>query len=367
MEKRLIDASQTDEEGKKRETLYNNVKDGMVVVELGCGNSDLLSNLKAKYPNCEVYGLDFSKVVIEEMKDTFPDIEYEVGDALKTPYKDNYFDIVMAGELIEHIENPDDLAKEMVRICKKDGVISISTPFKETDWRIKIPPEHIWEFDRQDMIDIFSKYGKTEIKLFIGSKAHIVVNCQLNKTGVESPYTKYKKLRKEKKIIVNELVGKEFDNVLELGCQWGENLKAIQEVFPDKKLKGIDINKNVLDDARNFTKGIDLEYGDVNKLNVPDKSYDVVFTEALLCMLTAKDAEHAIKEILRIAKKYILLVELDDDTNKYGYIGLSGRLVVNYEEVFKELGYKIEKRKIKKREWNAEPWITYGYLITIKL
>jgi len=177
-DKRLVDYSISKELKEKRKTLSIKIKDGMKVVELGCGNSDLLSNIKKKYPNCDVYGLDFSKAVIENMYKHFSDITYDIGNALKTPYADNIFDVVMAGELIEHVEDPNSLLKEMVRICKKNGVISISTPFEETTWRSALK-EHIWEFDKQDMIDLFSKYGEPEISLIIENKKHMVVNCKL--------------------------------------------------------------------------------------------------------------------------------------------------------------------------------------------
>ena len=132
---------------------------------------------------------------------------------------------------------------------------------------------------------------------------------------------------------------KNWDNI-----KWGESLEAIRQEFPGKKLKGIDINKNILDGARNYLDDIELEYGDVNKLDIPDKSYDVVFTSALLCMLTRKDAEYVLKEIIRIAKKHIVLVELDGKP-KFEYIGLQGRLAGNYLETLKELGINIVKFK----------------------
>lgn len=364
---RLVDISSTKEERKKREALADKVKDGMKVIELGCGNSDLLSNIKGKYPNCEVHGLDFSEVIIKKMKKCFPDINYRVGNALKTPYSDNYFDVVMAGELIEHMENPDDLAKEMVRICKKDGTISVSTPFRETTWRHEVPLEHIWEFDRQDMIDIFSKYGRPEIKLFIGSKAHIVVNCEIGKTS-NNPYIKFRKSRDEKKIISSKLKDINFKSIMEVGCQWGENLKVIKSDFPNKKVIGIDINKYVLAEAKNYLDGIELKCGDVKKLDIPDKSVDVVFTEALFCMLNFNEVEIGLKELVRIAKKYIFLVELDIyniTDNKMGMVGL--RTAADWVGLLNDLGIKATKRKLTTKEWNVEPWKTYGYLISAKL
>src|SRR4030042_48246 len=133
----------------------------MKIVELGCGNSDLLLYVKTTFPKCEVHGIDFSPTIINWLKENTSGVDYTLGNALNTPYENNYFDFVIAGELLEHTENPRDLIKEMARICKKDGVVSVSAPFMEKDWRDPYA-EHLWQFDRQDMLDMFSPYGHTE-------------------------------------------------------------------------------------------------------------------------------------------------------------------------------------------------------------
>jgi ubiquinone/menaquinone biosynthesis C-methylase UbiE len=355
-----------EEDAAKRWTMVKYLEDGMKIIELGCGNSDLLIRIKKEFPNCQVYGLDFSPLIIEYLKNNTTGINYEVGNALKTRFEDGYFDYVVAGELLEHTENPKDLVREMARICKKDGTMAVSTPFVETTWRDPYA-EHLWEFDRQDMIDLFSPYGFTEMKIFLGKGRHHVAICRRKEPGSTNPYYKFPNGRPEKQIIAKELEGKEFENILELGCQWGENLSEIQKKYPNKELRGFDINVNVINEAKGLVEGIELEYGDINQLDIPDKSYDVVFTEAVLCMMTPKEMEHALKETIRIARKYIFLVELYDTGNRIGYIGMSGRLVANYEQILNEFGLKFEKRKITKEEWNAEPWITYGYLFTITL
>jgi len=172
----------SESEQAKRMQMVEGLEEGMKVVELGCGISSFCQTLKDKFPNCEVHALDFGGDIIERLKINYPQIKYKRGDATKTPYEDNYFDYVVAGELIEHIPDPEDLVKEMYRICKNGGVISISTPFLERMWRPNdIPAEHLWEFNRDDMHGLFSKYGETKTRFFIDKVGvggiHMVVNC----------------------------------------------------------------------------------------------------------------------------------------------------------------------------------------------
>jgi ubiquinone/menaquinone biosynthesis C-methylase UbiE len=360
-----IDVGDEEEEAKRWE-MVKEIKDGMKILELGCGNSDLLIKVKERFPNCEVCGLDFSPVIINWLKENTKGINYEVGDVVKAPYPDHYFDYVVAGELIEHAAEPKQLISEMMRLCKENGVVAVSTPFVETSWRDPYA-EHLWEFDRQDMIDLFSPYGHTEIKLFMGKGRHIVASCYREKISSPNPYQVYSELRECKKMVAGILEGNDFESILEVGCQWGENLKAIKKKFPDKKIKGVDINKNIIDEAKEFVDGVEFEFGDATKLDIPDKSFDVVFTNALLCMLTEKDFDMALQEIIRIARKYIILVELYHPGQRIGYIGTSGRLVANYEQILKENELELKMRKIRYDEWDVEPWITYGYIFTITL
>lgn len=168
-------------------------------------------------------------------------------------------------------------------------------------------------------------------------------------------------LRPCKKIVANWLKDKEFETILELGCQWSENLIAIKELFPNAKLTGIDVDAKTIEESFFTTSGMNIEIGDARKVRFPDKSFDVVFVEALLCMNQPHDNELIVKEIKRLAKKFIILVELGRTGG--GYDTLGGRTRCDIEDIFKE--YKVEKRKITKEEWGVNPWLLNGYLYTI--
>lgn len=51
-------------------------------------------------------------------------------DCIYLPLKNNTFDMTISNHLIEHIEEPFLLLKEMVRVTKPDGLIQITTPHK---------------------------------------------------------------------------------------------------------------------------------------------------------------------------------------------------------------------------------------------
>ena len=119
---------------------------GEKIVELGCGLSPMLTfadNFATKI------GVDFSQETIKEANEAYKNVLYVLSDVVYTPFPNESFDAVVSGEVIEHIEDPKMLIEEMDRICKKEGIMIISTPHLEfTD------PEHLWEFDEQDFNEI---------------------------------------------------------------------------------------------------------------------------------------------------------------------------------------------------------------------
>jgi ubiquinone/menaquinone biosynthesis C-methylase UbiE len=137
------------------------VKDGEKFCDIGCGIGALTNQIKKAYPNCEVWGTDISKKAIEDNKSQNPDIKYfsqYVGNETKLP--DNYFDVVFAGEIIEHLTVPEDLFKDAYRILKSGGRFIVTTPLGD---RVK-SKEHVWTFEPLDLTNLYTSNGFTSPK-----------------------------------------------------------------------------------------------------------------------------------------------------------------------------------------------------------
>jgi len=166
-----------------------------------------------------------------------------------------------------------------------------------------------------------------------------------------------------KKIVANELKDKEFTSVLEVGCQWGESLKAINDLYPGKYLVGLDRSEIELDKVRTILSDISFVCANANKLPFGDESFDVVFTNALMCMVSPYQVETILDEIIRVAKKYIYLVELDIPATID--IVDRDRVAANWVALFKARGYEATKRKLTTDEWDCRPWQPYGHVIFV--
>lgn len=102
------------------------IKDGMKILEIGCGPGHFSHMIKKHFPNCEVIGLDLDSGHIDFAKSKANElnlsIKYLVGDATKLPFNDEEFDLVYSHTLVEHLPF-DAFISDQKRILKKGGKI----------------------------------------------------------------------------------------------------------------------------------------------------------------------------------------------------------------------------------------------------
>jgi len=121
--------------------------------------------------------LDFSQETIKWWRKTYPQVQSVLSNALDTPFKDNFFDYVVAGELIEHIEKPKELVKEAFRILKVGGWFALSTPLDEEN--NPLSPEHLWSFQEKDIENLLKPYGSVKTQIWEqNNHKYIIALCQ---------------------------------------------------------------------------------------------------------------------------------------------------------------------------------------------
>lgn len=97
---------------------------GVRLLDVGCGTGIMLKKL-IKYG--EVFGVDISKFAIEFCKKrTLKKIFLSSATDLQFP--DNYFDLVLVLDILEHLEDDLECLEEVKRVLKTDGVLILSVP-----------------------------------------------------------------------------------------------------------------------------------------------------------------------------------------------------------------------------------------------
>ena len=114
-------------------------------------------------------GLDFLAEQVEAIRETVG-CECVVGDCLdlENANLEGTFDVIVCGELIEHIENPRALLDGIRRFCHEETQVIITTPspwdrlwiqktraaIPEIEW---LNPEHVFWFSKQTLINFLAR------------------------------------------------------------------------------------------------------------------------------------------------------------------------------------------------------------------
>lgn len=129
-------------------------KSDFKILDAGCGIGGALIYFAQKYPKIQYYGITLAENEIkyaEILKKQYnlPQINITQQSFLKTNFKENYFDRVIAIESVAYAENKEIMIKELNRILKTNGTITI---FEFVNKKTLIYP--IYEFIRKNVFNI---------------------------------------------------------------------------------------------------------------------------------------------------------------------------------------------------------------------
>ena len=149
-----------------------------LIVDLGCGQGDCartLDGLYEKYIGCDVVRYD-------RFPET-PNVSFRKTDLNRVPFpvEDASASAVVSVEVIEHIENPRALMREMVRIVRPGGWVVVTTPnqvnltskiyllardqFHAFQEAPGLYPAHITALVPQDLKRIAGECGLTDVEV----------------------------------------------------------------------------------------------------------------------------------------------------------------------------------------------------------
>ncbi|MBU4023146.1 class I SAM-dependent methyltransferase, partial [Patescibacteria group bacterium] len=106
----------------------------------------------------KITALEISTTVIEKAKKISPHIKFIAGDA-ENPYLEGKWDILFAGEIIEHLSHPQKALSNWSNLLKQGGYLVISTPNRHFSRKTK---EHISLLTIKETKEML---GKLDIKI----------------------------------------------------------------------------------------------------------------------------------------------------------------------------------------------------------
>ena len=167
-------------------------------------------------------------------------------------------------------------------------------------------------------------------------------------------------------------------SILEIGCNCGPNLYLLAKKYPDAEIMGIDINPMAVQEGNEwFAQGgisnVKLLEGKADELSqLQDKSFDVVFTDAVLIYIGPDKIKEAISELIRITQKALIFIEwhsFKSDHNDPRGLGVYhyGNWKRDYVALLKQFApeEKVHVTKITEDMWPDKNWKAVGAVIEV--
>ncbi len=137
------------------------------VLEVGCGEGHLLELLSRRAPMGSCLGVDLSPAVIAQASAAHPSLRFDVASVYELPFEDRSFSLVIACEVLEHLEDPEAALVELARVARRDLILTVP---REPLWRalnlargrylgdLGNTPGHVQHFSRRDIVRLVERH-----------------------------------------------------------------------------------------------------------------------------------------------------------------------------------------------------------------
>jgi ubiquinone/menaquinone biosynthesis C-methylase UbiE len=146
----------------------------MRMLDIGCGDGHTL-DLYKQQPGVETHGVDFNQSALALARNNGHSVYQGRFEDVELPT--DYFDLVTATHVIEHVPDPMQFAKKAFAVLKPGGIFWLETPniesldarmFRQGNWGGYHFPRHWFFFSRKTMLQLSNQIGfQTELVDFV--------------------------------------------------------------------------------------------------------------------------------------------------------------------------------------------------------
>ncbi|MBK9098368.1 MAG: class I SAM-dependent methyltransferase [bacterium] len=144
--------------------VYNYLKNKskLNILEVGCSYGYLSYAIKKR--QFHIKAIDIASTPIKFARENFGDFFYNADIKEYAKRYNEKFDLIIATEVIEHLENPFEFLKDCKKILNQDGKILLTTPNKDYSksdsiWQTDLPPVHLIWFSKRGIHALAEKLG----------------------------------------------------------------------------------------------------------------------------------------------------------------------------------------------------------------
>jgi len=140
------------------------------ILDIGCGRGIYLKSIRRSiYIGCDIDHQNLKRAIKR------PNAEYVFADANHIPFKDNFFDLVLCSEVLEHLDVPLRAIKEIIHVSKK--LILITFPDERGMEAFgKKTSEHVSKIQMRWIKNVLTKF---EFKIVFYSVLYFFLPCEM--------------------------------------------------------------------------------------------------------------------------------------------------------------------------------------------
>jgi SAM-dependent methyltransferase len=157
-------------------------KKGDKILDIGVGLGRTLSH----FPDLSKYGVDINLRYLKESSSK--GIKASLAKIEELPYKDEYFDIIVCTDVLEHVLDINLAVRNILRTLKKGGYLIIRVPYRENLGQYLTPGYpyffvHVRNFDEYSLQLLFTKIFSC--KFIMWDTVGDVINDERNKFRIK--------------------------------------------------------------------------------------------------------------------------------------------------------------------------------------
>jgi 2-polyprenyl-3-methyl-5-hydroxy-6-metoxy-1,4-benzoquinol methylase len=195
------------ERSKKVFSLLEKLKPNGKILDVGCSGGHFM--YWAKRRGFDPVGVELNKRTAESAR--LYGFEVYNGFVENAPFEPQSFDIILLGEVVEHVNNPREFIRSSVKFLKPYGVVIITTPNLDCFWsRVTFflykmfsipwssvtPPYHLFQFGSENLDELLKQE-----KFSLVYKSFVLMTRLKYELGMLHLLKRYKKSRKIKDLI----------------------------------------------------------------------------------------------------------------------------------------------------------------------
>ena len=141
------------------------------VLDVGCEAGAVGAAVKRRLPLCQVSGVEIVESAVERAAERLDfAARADLNEPIDLPFPAGYFDVMICGDVLEHLLDPEESLRRLLPYLATDGVLISSIP-NIKHWSVMIPAlaQDRWEYTDAGLLD------RTHVQLFTLHEAKVML------------------------------------------------------------------------------------------------------------------------------------------------------------------------------------------------